>query len=650
MVDLLARPLHGLTGPILAKELRVASRRKRLYGLRLLYLIVMTLILVPLWAKAMTSGDDLDNVDTVAYRMADVGRSLVPAIVWIQYVAVQVVAMLSMSTSISDEISRRTLGALLTTPLTAWQLVMGKLASRLVQCVGLLAMSLPILALLTVFGGVEWSFVLIGLALTLSTMLIVSSVTMFFSILNRRPYIAFLEALLTLAMLLGGPILMGVLNRTNNSFIVYYDIITTLAAFNPTVSLLIETEITMSSGSGPMWMLPWWVCVAANVVFAALMLSWCVRIVRGVALASAMGVPTGHVRRMDDTESESATWAPSPGLAEQPPPFVIALLEGKSLLPPLKSREAALEAVPTTPDDDTPPAAVKSCTGNPVYWKDTIHRRTGYILVAAIIVMGLLLFSYLATIVIEYEHTFPRKQHLAYVFLLGILGTLVAIVVSASGIPAEREARSWDMVLASPLTNGQIVRGKFLAALRRFGPAYIPLGLHVVLFTLTGSLRPVVLLHVAAIVVGSAMFIAALGVLIGTRVRSTTTAMVTIFLLLLFLWVGAPLLTMMAEDRQAGRFDGTGYTRDYPLSKAVADANPFVQFGVIGLDSHVTPRQLWIGRTEAEHRYQQGYGWPTGNKDVMETTKFIVLTAGGYLILAAVAFLLAHTQVRRGKR
>jgi ABC-type transport system involved in multi-copper enzyme maturation permease subunit len=207
LVDLLVRPMHWLTGPILAKELRVASRRKRMYALRMLYLVLMGLILVPIWINMMDRNHYYglgDNV-SAAYRMADVGRTLVPVIIWIQFIAVQLVAMLSMSTSVSDEISRRTLGALLTTPMNAWQLVMGKLASRLIQCVSLILMSLPILALLTIFGGVQWSYVLIGLTLTLSMMLVVSSVTMFFSILNRRPYAAFLEALLTVAVLLLTP-------------------------------------------------------------------------------------------------------------------------------------------------------------------------------------------------------------------------------------------------------------------------------------------------------------------------------------------------------------------------------------------------------------------------------------------------------------
>ena len=262
LADILARPMHWLTGPILAKELRVASRRKRMYVLRLMYLVAMALIIVPIWSNVMDRGTYSGNYDAASaiYRMADLGKTLVLAIVWIQFFAVQLVTLLTMCTSISDEISRRTLGTLLTTPLNAWQLVIGKLTSRLVPCVGLLAMSLPILAMLTVFGGVKWSFVLIALSQTLAVALVIAVVTMFFSILNRRPYLVFLESLLAVGVIFAVPILIGVFVSVARVIdgASEYDIACGLATFHPVVSLLVETEASTRGPQGPAWMLPWW--------------------------------------------------------------------------------------------------------------------------------------------------------------------------------------------------------------------------------------------------------------------------------------------------------------------------------------------------------------------------------------------------------
>ena len=668
-MDLLAWPMHWLTGPILAKELRVASRRKRMYVLRLIYLAVMALILVPIWSNTMRYSYATDV--SAMYRMADLGRTLVPAIVWIQFIAVQLVAMLTMSTSVSDEISRRTLGTLLTTPMNAWQLVMGKLASRLVQCVSLLMMSLPILALLTVFGGVKWSYVLVGLALTLSTMLIVSSVTMFFSIFNRRPYVVFLESLLALGVLFGGSLLMlTVFARTG----ITPDEVTAavLTATHPVVSLVLESIFQGSGGPGGIfggpWLAPWWVCVISNVVFSSLMLCLCVRIVRRASLASAMGMSMAELRRMDNTVLESPPPIPPPVVAppvtgpvaasasatEEPMPFAIALLTGTPQLPPLPPRTAVPSALPpplpaippplpaippplpvATASGEPPASSIKSLAGNPVYWKDTVHTRPGpRTIAAAAIVLGLLACSYLA--VFADNSGFPRRLHVVYFVLLGALGSLVAMVVSASAVPAEREARTWDMVLASPLSSGRIVWGKFLTALRRFWPAYLPLGIHVVLFTLGGSLRPVVLLHVAAIVAGSVALITAVGILIGTHIRRTTAALVATLLLFLMLWIGLPLLTMMAEKN-------TG-SIDYPLTEAIADANPFVQLVVTG-----------HGSTHDDYRYsyrysgEHSYGWSSGYMSTLQTTRHICLVAGGHILLATLALLLARNRLRRAK-
>jgi len=658
-------PLHWLTGPILTKELRVASRRKRTYALRLIYLAVVALILVPIWARA--SGDGYYDYDTTSavYRMADLGRTIVPAIVWIQYIAVQLVAMLSMSTSVSDEIARRTLGALLTTPMTAWQLVMGKLASRLVQCVGLIAMSLPILALLTVFGGVQWSFVLSGLALTLSTMLIVSSVTMVFSILNRRPYVAFLEGLLTLGVLLGGTLLLGVwiaeqgTSRTRDDFFALGTI------FYPFISLFVET-VSQSWGSrgmgfGGIWLAPWWVCVLCNVAFSGLVLALCVRIVRHASQAAAMGMSMSELWRMDDDGLTPVTMpTPTPATDSEPAPEppLIALLTGTSLLPPLKPRDtvpapASTTVPPPADTDNASPASMKTCSGNPVYWKDTVRRRFRMRTVLAVYaVIGLLLFSYFAIAATNYDSEFPRGLHRVYVAALGILGGLAAVVVSAGAIPAEREARTWDMVLASPITNGQMVWGKFFAVLRRVWPAYIPLGLHVGLFTLTDALHPAILLHVAMIVAGSATFIAAVGVWIGTWARTTTAAMVLLSLLMIVLWAGAPLLVRLVEDNVMVKqvlcenCGGCHEETDNSVSEALTDSNPVVQLVVTGKGSADLMHDV---NDHSVHTEWLDYEWPSGDKNLTRTTLYILLYANGYMILAILILLLAQRRVRRAK-
>ena len=101
--------LSWLTGPIFGKELRVSSRRRRNYTLREIYIILLTFFVAIVWLSVVKSGG------STAYqksRMALAGKTIVTTIVMFQFFATQVIAVIMISTSISDEIYHRTLGLL----------------------------------------------------------------------------------------------------------------------------------------------------------------------------------------------------------------------------------------------------------------------------------------------------------------------------------------------------------------------------------------------------------------------------------------------------------------------------------------------------------------------------------------------------------
>ena len=135
--------LPRLTGPIFDKEMRVSSRRRRNYVLRFLYIGIFTVLVAAVWAEHVAY-----NRSSVyqTSRMASAGVTLVVTVLWFEFLAAQVIAAVMLSTSISDEIYKRTLGVLMTTPIGSFQIVLGKLTSKLLQIVLLLAISLPLLA------------------------------------------------------------------------------------------------------------------------------------------------------------------------------------------------------------------------------------------------------------------------------------------------------------------------------------------------------------------------------------------------------------------------------------------------------------------------------------------------------------------------
>ena len=90
-----------VTGPIFSKELRCAGRRKRHYALRCAYLALLTVFLVLVWMTVV----DRYGRESIALRiskMPEAGKRIILAIVWFQFIATQLVAVILMSTSISD--------------------------------------------------------------------------------------------------------------------------------------------------------------------------------------------------------------------------------------------------------------------------------------------------------------------------------------------------------------------------------------------------------------------------------------------------------------------------------------------------------------------------------------------------------------------
>ena len=290
--------LSWLTGPILDKELRVSSRRRRNYILRSAYLAFMTIFLIFFWIEAVRyGGSSLYR----ASRMAQAGQIIIAFIVWFQFCATQVVAVVMLSTSISDEIYNRTLGLLMTTPISSFQIVVGKLFSKLLQLVLLLAISLPLLAIVRVFGGVPWDYVVSSLCVTLTTVILVGSLSLFFSIFSRRAYVVIILTTMTLAAVFALlPLLAFMAWHTMGlrQFVSERSLLSVLLAPNPYCTMFFKTIAMLEPRAAAgmptsFWTLHCGIMLAA----AAVIFILSVIIVRRVALRQATGQLDGSSRK-----------------------------------------------------------------------------------------------------------------------------------------------------------------------------------------------------------------------------------------------------------------------------------------------------------------------------------------------------------------
>ena len=607
-----------LVGPIFAKELRVSSRRRRNFVLRLVYLILLMLVLSTFWARIASLSIDGSHAFRVA-RMAVMGRMIVVTIVWFQFVVGMLVTIIMLSTSISEEVRGRTLGVLMCTPITSVQVVVGKLLSKMFQLIVLLATSLPLLAVVRVFGGVPWRMVISALCITLSTGILVGSVTIFYSIYFRRAYASILLTIGTLAVLyLGLPLLVGLsmLVFEVRSLPLLMDLVRIWTYVNPFMMLTYCTaEFGLPGGLG---VFHWWINCLITLGLASVVLAICVRAVRRVALREAVGGGrSGRIR---------------PKAPAIPPPVVAAPRLAGVGAPPL--------SLPLSPPRRRPvrsSSAVRAIHGSPVVWRELRPaRRRGWLpLVLGICLIALLLAIYAA--LAHLEAFDEGGVHAMFMALYTVVGTLVAIILSATNIAGEKEARCWEILLATPLSDWHIVGGKAVGVFRRCLPVWTFPMAHLLLFLMLGMAHPVLLFHMTLVAVSVIGFFGGSGLYFGVRFKRTSTAAVMNLALALAIWLGPPLLLGLASEILPNRVG-----RDlWETTAFLADSSPIMQAGIVTAEASGDHLWRW-------GKNQLSYRWPgAGRIDAAETTAYLLLFTTGYLALGALFAWRAACRLRK---
>ena len=520
--------LSWLTGPIFDKELRVSSRRRRNYVLRFAYLALLTIFLVLFWLQEVpyrgASGALLSS------RMARAGQTIIMFIVWFQFCATQIVAVIMLSNSISDEIYHRTLGLLMTTPINSFQIVMGKLFSKLLQLILLLAISLPLLAVVRVFGGVPWDYVISSLCITLTAAIFVGALSLFFSIFSRRAYVVIIMTFFTLGMLFAVlPLFTALFLRHVVSDREFSSV---LSYLNPYFLLGLNTEAMMSPRMGG-WIttFSWPLHCAAMLAGSVLMLSVSVIMVRKVAIRQATGQLGTSSRRRSNRKAASAS-------------------AGR-------------------------PRRVK---GPPVLWKElrspVLGRRK---IITFAVIIGCLILLFITYGFCERANILDEEGiHILYVFIFMCLGMLFTIVLPATCITSEKESRSWPLLLATTLSDWKIISGKFIGILRRCLPIWFVLFGHIIVFTLAQMIHPIAIIQMAILVAWIVVFLSGTGLYFSSRFRRTTTAVIMNFALAAVIWAIVPLLLVLIAQM----------THEHDFLEAYMDTNPFFH-AIVVMDSTI---------------------------------------------------------------
>jgi ABC-type transport system involved in multi-copper enzyme maturation permease subunit len=479
-------------GPIFVKELRALSRRRRSYLLRFAYLGLLLLFLLVGYSASSVS----HSPGGVATQIAQQNR--LASAFFITFTLYSIVAMALIGpvltcTAINAEKLARTLDVLLMTPLNAWQIVAGKLASRLLAAFTLLGLSLPVLAVVRLLGGVELEQLFAVVSLAAAAVTSGAALGLLLSALIRRAYSVLLLSYATFAF----------------------------------VYVILPLLLAVSSTGMP---------------------------TRGFGLALSLNPAAQGVTMVERVPFSMLHWTTTVAIHFA---FAFVATVLAALLVRRAGRASVAEAVQAGVATELLGRPQRSVGDNPVSWRESrrpMFPRRWQRVVAAFAVLGILLWSYWAIVNDNSTRNAliaDAETHLGYAFIFHTLLWVLAIVLGATAIAHEKETDTWTLLIATPLSGSQIVRGKLVGTLRKLvWPLVVPAA-HFALFAAAGTISWVAAGLTLAVMV---CFIApwlAIGLWLSLAVKKVTTAVVVGLLIPVAMFAIVPILLAMFDDDYA---------------------------------------------------------------------------------------------------
>jgi len=563
-----------LAGPLFDKELRVSSRRRRNYVLRFAFIMLLSVFVATVWLGVVES--EYSAVFQKS-RMALAGKTIITTIVWFQFVTTQLIAIIMLSTSISDEIHHGTLGLLMTTPISSFHIVMGKLFSKLLQIILLLAISLPLLAVVRVFGGVPAHYLLSSLCITLAAVILAGSLSLLFSISNRRAYVVIIKTAVTLGFFFAFVPTMGVALVNPRWMLasappnIASPLVAAFLHLNPFGAMSMNTA-RMVSPIMPVAMprFYWPLHCALMLAVSGILIAWSVHVVRKVALRQATG-------QLDLLGKRRA---------------------GK------KQKEKSALSSSATPRPQPRSGIIRRVSGSPVLWKETrapmirgVDGRNS--IIGLVITVIALLLTYA---ICEKEDCMDENfAHVTYMLMFVFIGSLFTMVLAAACITSEKESRAWPVMLATSMNDWHILLGKAGGVFRRCLPIWLLLTGHIVLFVCMRYIHPIAIIHSFIFVVGLVSFLTGVGIYFSARFKRTTSAVVANFALAIALWIVIPALLGATSLFTGGRDNRRAFEMYF-------SANPATQAVVVMEGAG--------GASNARTKLSRlNYDWPSRHND-----------------------------------
>src|SRR3954452_18814269 len=168
-------------GPVFAYEWLTASRRWQGYALRSLLVLLLLFGVSAVWLGGHDGAEGLS-----VQQLSEIGRGFYAVTTLMLLGLVGLAAPAATAGAICLDKARGNLTLLFSTQLSDLEIVVGKLAARLVPVLGLIACAAPVQALATFLGGIDPSMVLGGSLVCLACAVFGCTLALTLSVWGRK--------------------------------------------------------------------------------------------------------------------------------------------------------------------------------------------------------------------------------------------------------------------------------------------------------------------------------------------------------------------------------------------------------------------------------------------------------------------------------
>lgn len=166
--------------PIVKKDVKVQSRSMKICFGVLVYELILALVFF--FAMFIIQENNTYYSDNIYSELV----GLYPVLAITQFVILGVIVPVRTASSISGERERQTFDIMMTTGMTPFSVVTGKVMTAIVQSMLFIAASLPIMALSFVVGGMSWSYLFWFFAIALLISIFSASIGILCSCLCKK--------------------------------------------------------------------------------------------------------------------------------------------------------------------------------------------------------------------------------------------------------------------------------------------------------------------------------------------------------------------------------------------------------------------------------------------------------------------------------